>query len=129
MPWINTPKVNGRGVPTGEYRREYQPPDMRGWEQLARDVEAPGPVAVALSTGRPELIPDKYNWQAGEADRLAAVIKVLMETNRELQEHSEYLAQRLDEVSELLEGASRKVGRVIDVANFRQEGDDDDADE
>jgi uncharacterized coiled-coil DUF342 family protein len=61
-----------------------------------------------------------------ETAALYNVIRVLMDTNRELQQHSQRLAEQMEQIVLNLRGVSKKFDELREVANFT-EADDEEA--
>lgn len=119
----------GQTEPTREEQRRAKlkrPPKLHDWCDLTEPVEnLPPAVAVALSTGRPELaLSALRDLQAGKLDDkqvggLIKLCRVLIETNQALQFH----ARDTSELAEQLRGAAKnvnlKICQLADLANFR----------
>ena len=103
---------------------------LRKWNDLTEEVTAPPPIIAALATGRPEMLKlaPKGAATAEEVAVLYNVIRVLLETNRELQDHSQLLADQMKQVRLSLRGMSRQFDRLYTLASFTDgdvyEGDD-----
>lgn len=93
---------------------------LRKWNELTEEVAAPTAVAVALSTGRPEMLKlaPKGPSSAEETAALYNIIRVLMDTNQELQNHSKSLADRMADLRRQLRGVGRKFDELFNLANF-----------
>lgn len=111
MPW----------VPDGDdNRKKYVAPDMHSWAELTESVAVGGQLAVAVATGRPELVPASSGpLDAEEATRLMKLIKVLLATNQELQDHCRYLSVTTERVLDNAKGVTRSLGSLKSFANFR----------
>ena len=118
MPW-NIVEKRDRAGRLVKAERVYVPPDLRGWDELIEAIDLDGPVAVALSTNRPELIPENYQPTPEQGLRLVHLVRVLLATNRELAEHSEYLAEKTARALQLVRGVQTTLTGLQDLANFR----------
>jgi hypothetical protein len=106
---------------------------MRGWNLLTEDVSAPPEIAIAISTGRPELCRPTLGKDRGfnpEETRMAVnVIRVLLETNQALQRHAQLLSQMTENAAGHLKGLCGAMRALEDFADFREPlegyGDDD----
>ena len=99
---------------------------LRKWNDLTEEVRAPSPVLAALATGRPEMLKlrTKGPATADDADSLYNVIRVLLETNRELQMHSQELASQMGQLRLTLRGLTRKFDELQELASFTDAADD-----
>lgn len=97
------------------------------WNDLTEEVTAPPAIIAALMTGRPEML-KLASATASTPEETAAlynIIRVLMETNRELQGHSQRVATEMDQLRGTLRGLNRKFLDLYHVASFT-EGDNED---
>jgi len=95
---------------------------LRSWNDLAEEVRGlPMAVGAALATGRPELLANSQadNWTAEESVAVLCLVRVLIETNQALQDHSVRLARRSNELHLTVKGLVRSVDGLRDLANFR----------
>jgi hypothetical protein len=93
---------------------------IRRWNELSEEVKAPPAVLIALATARPEMlkIVPKEPATAEETAQLYNVIRVLLETNRQLQEHAQELATRAKQVRLSVRGIQRKMNELESTANY-----------
>ena len=95
---------------------------LKKWNDLTEEITAPSTVIAALMTGRPEML--KFNLPTAstseETASLYNVIRVLMETNRELQTHSQRVADEMDQLRGTLRGLNRKFLELSHLANFKE---------
>lgn len=96
-----------------------KPPRLDAWNDLLAEVQLPADFSVALTTGRPELLRaiDRA-LTAKEARMVANALAVLIETNRALQEHAIAASHQVQQITELLDGASAKLCRLSYFASF-----------
>lgn len=95
---------------------------LDSWNSLVEEVSVPGDIGVAIMTGRSELLClVNREMSKEEVASVMNLIKVLMETNRELQAHSAELAQRLKNVGGTLKGLTTQLQACVDVSEFREE--------
>lgn len=98
--------------------------------ELCDTVSLPPELAVALATGRPELIKlaRPRPLEEKEVAALYHAIAVLIETNQLLQQHANDLAHLADIVATSLKGAVRQANEIALVGRFKtaQGGGEDD---
>jgi hypothetical protein len=99
---------------------------LRNWNDLTEEIKAPQAVLVAMASARPELLKlaPKGPATAEEAEALYNVIRVLMETNWELQQHSARLATEMKQLRQMLNGLQRKFVDLEAVASFTEADDE-----
>jgi hypothetical protein len=89
---------------------------------FTEEVQAPGAVGVALSTGRIELL-KLYNptapISADEAKKLVNIIRVLIETNQALQEHAKLMVELVDNIRQSISGLGNHTQFLRHFANFQ----------
>lgn len=110
-----------------ETKELSRPPILRSWNELIEDVSLPNDFALALMSGRPELLKIiNRPLSVEEAQQVAHAMQVLMDTNVALQRHCRELADLVRDTYGNLKGVTTKLGRLEDHANFRQPLADDD---
>lgn len=93
---------------------------LKTWNELAEEVQLPRELAVALMTGRSELLALRTQpLSVGETRVVINCLRVLMETNRELQQHSATLAEQVSHLTGMLKGVNAHCQKLLDLANFR----------
>lgn len=110
--------TNQRGV----FRtvEEYVPPKLRSWAELTEEVQVPPDIAAALMTGRRELIrPVCRALSYEEANQLLNLLRVFIDTNRELQEHCSRLANKCDALYANFKAVMGTVRRIGLEAEFK----------
>jgi hypothetical protein len=96
---------------------------------FTEEVEAPGAVGVALSTGRIELLKmynPKESVPAEEAKKLVNIIRVLIETNYALQEHAQLMVELVDNIRQSVSGLGNHTQFLRHFANFETPVEEDD---
>ena len=103
---------------------------LRNWNDLTEEIKAPSYVIFAMAAGRAELmkLAPKGPAEAEEAEALRNVIRVLLETNRELQEHSQNLASQMKQLRLTLRGLQGSFDKLHEMASFT-DGDDDESED
>ena len=92
------------------------------WAQLTEEVSLPQDIATAISTGRVEFLKlAERPMNAEEVGRVLNLVRVLMETNQALKEHSMELAQKLDSIYGNFRGLQNSIIGAKDFALFREE--------
>ena len=105
---------------------------LDSWNSLTEGlVGLPDVVFMALSTGRSELLAalDVEELAPAAVRQLVEALRVLMDTNRELQQHAAQLAERVEHMRGGMKGVMRKMQEVVDFALFCDVIEDDDDDE
>ena len=104
---------------------------LRNWNDLTEEVKAPMAVLAAMASGRPEMLKlaPKGPATAEEAAALYNTIRVLLETNRALQEHAQQLASQMKQVRLSLRGLSGQFDRLYEAANFTDADDSEEEDD
>jgi hypothetical protein len=100
---------------------------LRNWSELIATVELPMDMAVALSCGRIELIAKPRALKVEEAGQLLQLLRVLMQTNQELQKHSAKVADMAENIMEHFKGLQSGLIKISDFASFcdpEEKGDD-----
>lgn len=103
---------------------------MKKPNELTEEIVAPAKVIAALMTGRTELLKlaAKGPVSAEEAAALYNAIRILMDTNKELQDHSQRLATEMQQLRGALRGMARKFDNLYMIANFTEgDGAEEDA--
>lgn len=102
---------------------------IRKWNELTEEIQAPDAVLAALSTNRPQLLKfGPYRTSTAEQTKqLYNVIRVLMETNSELQKHSQQLADEANQLRSSFKGISRKLNELHATANFSDAMDEEES--
>jgi hypothetical protein len=103
---------------------------LRNWNDLTEEIVAPPAVIAALATGRPEMLKLAVNGAATEEETKALynVIRVLMETNRELQQHSQQVAENMKQARLTLRGLQGQFNRLHELASFTEADDEEEED-
>lgn len=120
-----------KSIPTkkpGVYRTEqvYEPPKLRSWAELTEECPVPPDIAAAIGTGRPGLIQDiRRPLTTEEGQQLINLIRVLLDTNNELQQHCVRVAQRAEQLQDNLKGVVTSVNKLQALAEFRNPEEDD----
>lgn len=93
---------------------------LDGWASLCEEVPLPSDLAAALMTGRPELVAlcKPRDMTAAEVAPLLNLIRVLLKTNRLLQEHAQAVSEMAFDARRLLQGTVTKLFRLGDYASF-----------
>jgi hypothetical protein len=94
---------------------------LRGWGDFIEELQVPSDIAVALTTGRPEminLIPSRA-LSATECGVLYQLIRGLLETNQALQYRARLIADMAAEVRRGLGGTETMVRRLEGLANYQ----------
>ena len=101
---------------------------LESWDCLTEEVTAAPDVMLALMSGRPELlaIVQPRALSPEEHGQLIHLLQVVLSTNRQLQRHSEQVAQQAGHVLGHMKGLQRSLDKLEDFANFRSETGDDD---
>lgn len=88
------------------------------WNELTEEVTAPFDVMVALSSGRSEMLKLRSGGAANaeETAQLYNVIRVLMDTNRALQDHAQSMATETENLRLCLRGINRKLDDLHTLA-------------
>jgi hypothetical protein len=99
---------------------------LRNWNDLTEEVKAPQTVMLAMMTARPELLKLAPKQAATEEETAALynVIRVLMETNQELQRHSQKVADEMKNLRLTLQGMKRKFDELFALASFTEADDE-----
>jgi hypothetical protein len=108
-------------------------PKLDSWNALTEEVtNLPPEVGLALMSNRPELIlgmDEKRCLEVGKSPEaiqgMLNLIRVLLETNRALQEHCETIAERSKHALSGLQSSINVLKNVEDLANFKEPTDDD----
>ena len=105
---------------------------LRNWNDLTEEIKAPQYARLRdVAAGRVlelmKLAP-KGPAEAEEANALRNVIRVLLETNRELQEHSQNLASQMKQLRLTLRGLQGSFDKLHEMASFT-DGDDESEDD
>ena len=99
------------------------------WTSFAREIQAPPVFAVALMTGRPEmmrLVPGQA-LTAEQCKHLYDVIATLIETNYALRAHAQNVAQLVDTWSEAFKQLDSLGEQIRLFANFKRLIEDEEA--
>lgn len=99
---------------------------LDSWVSLIETVQTPVEVYAALQTGRPELIATARPREltVDECAALYKLIGVLIATNHALQQHTEQVAQLVDNWMAQFTGMQGVAKQIAHFANFRKIGDD-----
>jgi len=94
---------------------------MRSWNEFVRDMQVLPDLGPAVSTGRVELIAlaKPRPLTAEEAGILFQGFGVLLETNQALRMHAQLLSQLAAQQYELAGGMVKKLGELVEYAEFR----------
>lgn len=104
----------------------YEPPKLRSWAELTEECPAPPDIVAAIGTGRPGLIQNiRRPPTAKEGQQLINLIRVLLDTNNELQQHCVRVAQRAEQLQDNLKGVVTSVNKLQALAEFRNPEEDD----
>jgi hypothetical protein len=119
-------------APNAPKPAEYEPPKLRDWSDLVREVKLSMAVAAAVSTGRPELLrsllarkkdaPPREQVTDEEIVSLIEMAVVLIETNIELQQHCAVLAQKAHDMRTTIHGLGHMLDKLDDWANDAGQG-------
>lgn len=98
------------------------------WTELVEEVSAPPDIALALLSGRPELIgmAKIRPLNEDECRQLYHLIRVLLLTNRELQRHAEQMALLVEQFEGHFKGIARLASDIQKYAQFQQPVREDD---
>lgn len=109
-----------------ETKEPSKSPVLKSWNELIEDVSLPNDFALALMSGRPELLRIVNRpLSVEEARQVAHAMQVVMETNVALQRHCQEMADMVRDAYGNLKGLTTKLGQLEDHANFRQPLEDD----
>lgn len=93
---------------------------LKCWSSLLEEVQVPGDIALAIQTNRPQLLAlAKRPMDAEEVGMLLNLMRVLMNTNQALREHSVLVSQRAEQVKGSLIGLNATLRKLDDFAAFR----------
>jgi hypothetical protein len=99
---------------------------MASWNEFVREMAVLPDLGPALSTGRVELLalakPRPLNEE--ECRILFDGFAVLIETNQALRMHAQLLSQLAAQQYQLAEGMVKKLGELVEFAEFRSPVDD-----
>jgi hypothetical protein len=101
-----------------EFRRDAK---LDSWSSFVEALQVPNDLAVALMTGRPELLKLALP-RALTVEECAVLYKLLgglLETNAALRQHTERVAQLTDILNDSMKGFTRAARSIHDFANFR----------
>lgn len=92
------------------------------WNEFVRELQVPGDIAIAVSTGRLELLKlaQPRALTAEECGVLYRLIGGLLETNQVLQRHAALIANIATEVRRGIGGMESMAGRLEAYANYRE---------
>lgn len=101
---------------------------LRDWSDLTEDVRIFDPaLAAAVMSGRPSLamanVPATLNPE--QIRSLYNLVRVLLDTNQQLQENSRQLAEMVARWLDAFKGVHTLAHRIGDVAEFREVVEDD----
>lgn len=100
------------------------------WAALSEEIDVPVDLGVAISTGRPELLTLAARAMTKEeVVQLLNAMRVLMETNQLLKEHTELVAIKAKNFSYAVNAAVNQARRLSEFACYRSEegvGEEDD---
>jgi hypothetical protein len=103
---------------------------LRSWADLVEEVTLPAGISIAVSAGRPELLRASVRpMDADEVKMVLDLVRVLMETNSQLQQHAISVAQEAKDIRRAFIGLESKIDRMRAMAEFQDpdiEGDDGD---
>jgi predicted RNase H-like nuclease (RuvC/YqgF family) len=105
-------------------KRKMSKLKLRKWNELTEEVIAPPPVMFALMAGRTELL-IPHEGAPEETKQLYNVIRVLMETNQQLQEHCQSLAREATELRSTFKGVWTKLEKLKAAADFTTADDEE----
>jgi hypothetical protein len=91
------------------------------WNCFLEPMDAPQDLAVAIMTGRPELV-KLAQPRALTQDECAVVFKmlsILLETNSALREHAALTAQLVGQWTDSVQAIFATAGKIEDFANYR----------
>jgi ABC-type siderophore export system fused ATPase/permease subunit len=99
---------------------------LQRWNDLTEEVKAPQTVMLAMMTGRSELLKLAPKAAATEEETAALynTIRVLMDTNLELQNHSQKVADEMKNLKLTLQGMKRKFDELFALASFAEADDE-----
>lgn len=110
-----------------DYRRDAK---LDSWSSFVEALQVPNDLAVALMTGRYELV-KAAKPRALTIDECATLYKLiagLVETNAALREHTERVAMLTNRLNDALTGFASTAQSINDFANFRVTGESEDGD-
>jgi hypothetical protein len=109
------------------YRRDAK---LDSWTSFVEALDVPSDIAPALMTGRRELMAavQPRDLPAFQVEKLYTIIGVLLETSAALRQHTQRVAQLVDNLNDSFMGVTTSMRKIDDFANFRvsEEEDDDD---
>ena len=100
---------------------------LRHWAELVEGIDVPTDLAIALSTGRAELLrlATPRDMTAEEVGRLYKMIEVLIRTNMLLQRHSAHVARQVTIWAQAFRQLHAVGRRIEHFANFRRTDEDE----
>ncbi len=105
-------------------------PKLRDWSSLTEEIPVPPDIAAAMFSGRKELIRRAAKpLGVEEVNNLLNIIRVLLDTNRELRRHSQLVAVAVDQIRGQTSGLFKLILKAGDLADFRETGEAGDKDE
>lgn len=116
-----------RKISTTESRLMEIQASITKWNDFVRELQVPGDMAPAISTGRLELLrlAQPRALSTDECAILYQLVGGLLETNQALQRHASLISNLAAEVHGSIAGAEGIAGRLEAYANYREPREND----